>query len=279
MIRRVLLLLLVLLPTGCRGPGEGDTDRLSVAVSIAPQAFLVEGIAGGQVDVFVVIPPGADPHSYEPSPATMRAISDADLYLTIGLPFEDQWLSRIGDSAPDLVVARIDSGIQRTADGDPHLWMSPSLMRAMASNTENLLERADPAFSESYRSGLESTLATIDSVDAAVRNTLEGMQGESFVALHPAYAYFAHDYGLVQIALEVEGAEPAPSELAEVVEAARASGSRVVIVSPGFSTGAAEALSIELGISPIPHDQLSRDWPAGMIELASIISGERQWNP
>ncbi len=279
MIRRVPLLLFALLPTGCRGPGASDTDRLSVAVSIAPQAFLVEGIAGGHVDVFVVIPPGADPHSYEPSPGTMRAVSDADLYLAIGLPFEDQWLSRIGDSAPNLVVARIDPGIERTADGDPHVWMSPALMRILASNTEGLLERADPAFAENYRSGLERTLATIDSVDAEVWSLLEGMHGESFVALHPAYAYFAHDYGLVQIALEVEGAEPTPSELSAVVEAARASGSRVVIVSPGFSTGAAEALSIELGISPVPHDQLPRDWPAGMIELASIIAGERQWNP
>lgn len=275
MTGRTLLLQIALLAAGCSGPGRNEPGRLSVAVSIGPQAFLVDEIAGGQVDVVVVVPPGADPHSYEPSPAMMRAVSDADLYLAIGLPFEDQWLSRIGDSAPDLVVARIDSGIQRTADGDPHLWMSPSLMRVMAANTEHLLERADPVFADTYRSGLERTLGTIDSVDASVRSILEGLQGESFVALHPAYAYFARDYGLVQIALEVEGAEPSPSELSAVVEAARGCDARVVIVSPGFSTGAAEALSIELGISPVPHDQLSRDWPACMNELASIIAGER----
>lgn len=269
-MRRDLVPLLLAI-SACRvapGPREG----LSVAVSIAPEAYLVEGIAGDAVHVTVVVPPGADPHSYEPTPATMEAVAEADIYLAIGLPFEDQWLPRLSGSAPGLEVVRIDSGIDRAADGDPHVWMSPSLMSALASNTCRALTAASPGDSSAFSLGLAGLAAEIDSVDSEVGTILGGMRGASFTALHPAYAYFARDYGLVQIALEVEGSEPSPSELASIVDAVRASGSRAVIVSPGFSTGAAGALQMELGIPAEPHDQLSRDWPGSILDLARIIS-------
>lgn len=272
-MNRLAFVLPALAVLGCSPPAPGR-ERLTIAVSIEPEAFLVGGISGSLADIVVVVPPGADPHSFEPSPATMQEVSEADLYLAVGLPFEDQWLPRIEGSAPGLIVVRIDSGLVRTPDGDPHVWLSPDMMRTLAANTEHHLRILSPADSAAFGAGLAGTLALIDSVDAQVSSILEGCEGASFVALHPAYAYFARDYGLVQVALEVEGAEPTPAQLSEIVEAARASSSRIVIVSPGFSTGAAEALSIELGFEPKPHDQLSRDWPGCMTGLASMIAGE-----
>ena len=272
-MKRLAFVIPALAVLGCStsAPGRG---RLTVAVSIEPEAFLVEGIAGDLADIVVVVPPGADPHGFEPSPATMQAVSEADLYLAVGLPFEEQWLPRIEGSAPGLTVARIDSGLVRTSDGDPYVWLSPDMMRVLAANTERQLRRMAPADSAAFADGLAGTLAVIDSTDARVSDILEGCEGATFVALHPAYAYFAREYSLVQVALEVEGAEPTPVQLSEIVEAARAGSSRIVIVSPGFSTGAAEALSIELGFEPRPHDQLSRDWPGCMTGLASLIAGE-----
>lgn len=270
--RHLFAALLVL--SACRTGAPASGGGLDVVVSIAPQAYLVGGIAGDAARVTVVVPPGADPHSFEPTPATMEAVADADVYLAIGLPFEDQWLPRLGGSAPGLAVVRIDSGIVRTPDGDPHVWMSPSLMRVLAVNTCTALTEAAPVDSARFARGLEAITAEIDSVDSEVAGMLEGMRGAAFTALHPAYAYFARDYGLVQIALEVEGSEPSPSELASIVDAVRTSGSRVVVVPPGFSTGAAEAIYIELGIPATPHDQLSRDWPESLLDLARIISEE-----
>lgn len=270
-MRRSLVPILLTL-SACRN-APAPVDGLEVAVSIAPEAYLVEGIAGDAARVTIVVPPGADPHSYEPTPATMEAVADAGLYLAIGMPFEDQWLPRLRGSSPGLEVVRIDSGIDRTANPDPHLWMSPSLMRILASNTCMALTAASPGDSALFAGGLARLTAEIDSVNAEAGRMLEGMRGASFTALHPAYSHFARDYGLVQIALEVEGSEPSPAELASIVQAVRASGSRVVIVSPGFSTGAAGALEMELGIPAAPHDQLSRDWPGSMLDLARIISG------
>lgn len=275
MMERVLICLgsvVFLLCAGCSAPSPDD-GRLTIAVSIAPQAFLVDELAGDLVSTVVMVPPGADPHSYEPSPEMMRAVAEADIYLAIGLPFEDQWLPRIHDSAPDLIVSRIDSGIVRTADQDPHIWMSPSLMQTMASRTSRILESADPANASSYSAGLERLEGEIDSVDAVVHGLLDTLEGSSFISLHPAYSYFAREYGLHQIAIEIEGSEPTPEQLSLIIEAARESGASVVIVSPGFSTGAAEALSIELGLPTAAHDQLARDWPASIISLAAIISG------
>lgn len=270
-MRRILAPVFLAL-IACRN-APAPVAGLEVAVSIAPEAYLAEGIAGDAAHVTVVVPPGADPHSFEPSPATMEAVAGADVYLAIGLPFEDQWLPRLSGSAPGLSVVRIDSGIARAADGDPHVWMSPSLMRMLAYNTCRALTAASPGDSARFAQRLACLEAEIDSVDSEAGRMLEGMRGEAFTALHPAYSYFASDYGLVQIALEVEGSEPSPAELASIVDAVRASGSRVVIVSPGFSSGAAGALEMELGIPAEPHDQLSRDWPESVLDLARIISG------
>ncbi|NLP04655.1 zinc ABC transporter solute-binding protein [Candidatus Fermentibacteria bacterium] len=272
----------------------GDKEGLVVGVSIAPQAWVVEGIAGESAEVVVCVPAGADPHSYEPGPEVMRALSEADLYLTIGLPFEDQWLPRLRSANPDMRVEQMDAGLPRLmADGhghihsdgdpaeaeyghpDPHVWMSCSNMRRMARNAAAVLDEIAPETAPARASNLARTLAEIDSVEARVRAILAEAGGRAFIALHPAYAYFADEFGLEQIALEVEGAEPTPSQLAEIIDLAGESGASAVVVSPGFATGAAEAVSMELGIPVVPHDQLSTDWPGSMESLASIIAEAR----
>lgn len=276
----------------CRG--AVNQEKLVVGVSIAPQAWLVEGIAGEGAEVVVCVPAGADPHSFEPGPEVMRALSGADLYLTIGLPFEDQWLPRLQSANPDLRIEPMDEGLPRLmssgngyllydavpAEGeyghpDPHVWMSCSNMRRMAENVTALLDEADPDAAPAHAEGYRRVSEEIDSVEARVRTILSGRGGDVFIALHPAYAYFALEFGLEQVALEVEGAEPSPSQLAEIIEIARESGASAVVVSPGFATGAAEAVSMELDIPAVPHDQLSSDWPGSMESLASIISGSR----
>lgn len=273
---------LALLAAGCgRAPVPGS--RLVVAVSVAPQAFLVRTIAGDAADVVVAVPPGADPHTYEPGPEVMQAMSVADVYLTVGLPLEEQWLPRFRAAGPGMGVQPMDAGLDLLPAGeghggatDPHVWMSCANMRVMARNTAAALTAASPSDSELFREGLVRAEAVVDSVETEVRTILAGAGGSSFVALHPAYGYFARENGLVQVALEVEGDEPSPSELADIVETARASGATALVVSPGFATGSAAALEMELGLAPIPHDQLSDDWPGSMTALAHILAGDAE---
>jgi zinc transport system substrate-binding protein len=276
----MVLPVLALVAAGCgRTPVPGD--RLVVAVSLAPQAFLVRTIAGGAAEVVVAVPPGADPHTYEPGPEVMRAMSVADVYLTVGMPIEEQWLPRFRAAGPGMGVLPMGTGLDLLPAGeghegatDPHIWMSCVNMRVMARNTAAALAAASPSDSALFMEGLARAESVIDSVETEVRTVLEGAEGASFVALHPAYGYFARDLGLVQVALEVEGDEPSPSELAGIVETARASGATALVVSPGFATGSAAALEMELGLVPAPHDQLSEDWPGAMTGLARILAGE-----
>ncbi len=287
----VLAVLALLLSCG----GAGDREGLVIGVSIAPQAWLVRGIAGENAEVVVCVPAGADPHSYEPGPEVMRALAEADLYLSIGLPFEDQWLPRLQSANPGMRVEPMDSGVPKLMTSgrghvhgegegpalaeygrpDPHVWMSCSNMRLMAGNVRTLLDDVDSGSVGAHAEGLERVLAEIDSVEVRVRAILSGTGSRVFVALHPAYSYFAAEFDLEQVALEIEGAEPSPAQLAETIELARESGASAVVASPGFAIGSAEAVSMELGIPVVPHDQLSADWPGSMESLASIIAGTR----
>ncbi len=282
-MRKALVFIGAAMAMACGRPGDAP-GRLSVAVTIAPQAYLVREIAGEDADLTVVVPPGADPHTYEPDPGTMRALAGADLYLAIGMPFEEQWMPGFVEASPGMLVVDITAGIdwiEEEGGGDheghghrdPHVWMSCEGMRVLAANTSRALDEADPEGAAARAEGLARTLARIDSLDSELRSVLAPLAGRVFVTLHPAYAYFARDYGLIQVPIEAGGLEPTPSDLATIVETARASGASAVVVSPGFATSASGVISRELGIPAVAHDQLSPDWPGSMTGLALAISG------
>ncbi len=295
--RRLLLIMFVALMFGaCGSPSvrqvTDSVDRLNVTVSIAPQQYFVERIAGDRVRVTVMVPPGSDPHTYEPSPGQMRALSDADLYLAIGESFEQVWMERFRAMNPDMLVVDTSEGIQRlalpgavhndddAADDehadehalDPHIWVSPSLVKIQAKTIRDALVQIDPTHENLYDAGLASLLADIDALDAEIRATLSGLERRRFLVFHPSWGYFAQEYGLEQIPVEVGGQEPSAAELAEVISLAREEGIRVVLAQPEFSTQAAETIAREIGGEVLLVSPLAPDWLDNMRRVAQTFA-------
>lgn len=268
-------LILFLAAIACALPASCDRAPAAtpiVCVSVLPQAYFVDRIAGGLVDTHVMIPPGASPTTHEPTPEQMRAAADATIYFKVGhpsFPFERTWLDRL--MRESATVVDTSAGLSRR-DGDPHTWVSPGGALVMATHMEAALSRALPAHRSTFESNLRVLRADIAALDEEVRERLAPHRGETFFVAHPAWGYFADEYGLVQAAVEQGHKPPSPAALFELIEAARASGARVVLVQPQFTKRNAEIIAEEIGGVVVSADPLAYDWMENTRAVANVLA-------
>lgn len=261
---------------GCgRGAARPDGDQLNVTVSILPQKTFVERIGGQRVRVNVMVLPGESPATYEPKPAQLKALSEADAYVSIGVPFENAWLERIASANPDMRMVDTTKGIERIGEPqnpDPHIWLSPPLVKVQAETIQEALAALDPEHADVYRTNLEAFLAEVDALDAEIRETLDGAEGGRFMVFHPSWRYFAREYGLEMIPIEVGGQEPSAAELADLIGRAREEGIRVIFAQPEFSTEAAETVAGEIGGEVLLISPLAEDWSGNLRRVAETLA-------
>lgn len=282
------LILLFSLLAGCRAAAPAETDPpLRVGVSIAPQAYFLQRLGGERVSVTVLVPPGADAHTYEPKPEQLKALSQAQLYFRIGIEFETAWMDRL-TSGRNLRVVDTTQGIallpmteghsHEKADDpqeglpDPHIWLSPSLVKVQAQTIHAALAEADPAHRAMYDENLRQFLDELDALDAELRQTLRGLQSRRFMVFHPSWGYFARDYDLEMIPIEVGGQEPSAQALATLIAEAREEGIRMVFAQPSLSTRTAETIAREIGGEVLLIDPLAEDWAANLRRVAQTLA-------
>lgn len=272
-------------------------DRTPVCVSILPQKTFLQQIGSNWVDVQVMVQPGASPATYEPKPKQMAALSKTKAYFAIGVPFEDAWLKKIAAANPKMKVVHTDHGIDkipmaahhhddekrehRKADDcrkgnqrdhkglDPHIWLSPPLVKTQARTVLTALQEIDPSHATVYEANYHRFVSTIDELDAQLQRTFAGKKGLQFMVFHPAWGYFARTYGLEQVPVEIEGKDPKPAQLKELIEHARQNGIKVVFVQPQFSTKSAELVAKEIGGQVTFSNPLAEDWLTNLREVAN----------
>jgi len=293
-LRTTLLLFLVLAfaITGC-GAGDGADGRLRVAVSVEPHAYLAERIGGDRVTVRVLVGPGESPATYQPSDLQVTEIMRCDLYFRAGVPFErGKWLPsiRAARNGPLIIDLRegielrmMDSGHHHEGEAhdpserkgnevrDPHLWLSPRLLKVQATTLAGALMAADSEGAEVYRENLAALLADLDRVTAEVREILAPVAGRRVHVFHPAYGYFCGEFNLIQVAIEAEGKEPSDRELTVLLSQARADGVRAIFVQEQITGRAAGAIAASLGVDLVRLDPLARDVTANYVKMANKI--------
>ena len=245
-----------------------------VAVSVAPQAYVVKKIAGDLVGVNVTLPPGVEAHSYEPSLKVLSAISNASLYVKVGHPkfaFEQTWLGELLRDRPSLPVVDSMRGVV-VDEGDPHVWLAPSHVRAMARNIAEALSRLMPEHRDEIAHGLQSFESEVNTLDEDIRRSFAGRHGNRFFVFHPAWSYFAKEYGLEQVAIEREGREPDPKALAAIISQARAAGVRIIYVQPQVSASSARLIADEIGARLETIDPLAYEWTENLRNVAQKIA-------
>ncbi|MBN2333077.1 MAG: zinc ABC transporter substrate-binding protein [Deltaproteobacteria bacterium] len=268
---------------------------MRVVVSILPQKFFVEQLAGELVDVAVMVPPGADPHTYEPRPSQMEALADAHVYFTIGIPFEKVWLPRLGQVNKNLQFVASDRGIEKiSVNGnaaafdrqpvnkhqhllpDPHIWLDPSLVKQLSRTMTETLCVLDADHQDVYRNNLAQWEERLTLLDEELRLLTAPMQSNPyFLVFHPSWGYFARAYGLQQLAVERHGSEPGPRYLAQLVEQSRKLGIKAIFVQPQYRGNGAALLAGELGGRVIEVDPLAENW---LVNLQKVAWHLRQGN-
>ena len=271
----------VALLTNCgRSTPPESAAALNVTVSILPQKYFVERIGGGHVSVNVMVEPGASPATYEPKPQQLAALSRSAAYFSIGVAFEQVWLEKISSANPDMLLVDTAAGIERmpmgeetgTANLDPHIWLSPRLVEVQAQNICAALAQIDPTHAKDYDANLASFEADIDALDTDIRQKLAGVESRKFIVFHPAWGYFARDYGLEMIPIEVGGQEPSAAELAQVIAIAQEEHIQVVLAQPEFSTRSAETIAGEIGGRVLLISPLAPDWLDNMRRVADTFT-------
>lgn len=266
-------LLWLLVAGGC-APAAPPDDRPRVAVSVAPLRFVVRAVAGERVRVDVMIPPGASPVTYEPTLAQRGALETTALYVKVGhpgFPFEAAWLDGILAGVEGLTVVDASAGVP-LREGDPHLWLVPRNVERVAVQVEAALEEILPRERAALRANLEAFRDLAREVDEDVRALLRDAQGAEFFVLHPAWGYFADEYGLRQVAVEREHKEPDPHELAQLIRHARESRARVIFVQPQLDATAARTLARETGARVEVLDPLAEDWDENLRRAARAVA-------
>lgn len=267
--------------------GSVAMAELRVAVAIAPQKYLLEHLAGSRVKVLQVVPPGQGVESYEPTPRLMSELGSSQLYFQLGLPFERVWLPKVRGLHPTLQVIDAAAGIERLAmDGhhhgdspqtqdlaDPHLWLAPRLLLRQAANMRDALIEADPAGAAHYQQGYGRLEQELTALDTELSAQLAARRGSSFMVYHPAFGYFAEAYGLHQIAIEQDGKSPGARSLAQVIEAGRRAGVRLILVEQQTDRRVAEMVAETLGARVVKVDHLAEDVPATLRQLSALLAG------
>ncbi|MBW2535696.1 MAG: zinc ABC transporter substrate-binding protein [Deltaproteobacteria bacterium] len=276
---RLVALLLALAASAlwCGGEGEPRAVRPVVAVSVLPQAFLVERLAGEAVEVVVMIPPGASPATHEPTMDQLTAVSRAALYVKVGhphFPFEETWLSRLlGRGEGRLRVFDCAAGTELDHE-DPHLWTSPRQVRALLPRLAEELQQLLPSSAGAIAASRDRLAADLDALDKELGELFTGLERREFFVFHPAWGYLARDHGLEQVAIERGHAEPSPEELSRTIDRARAAGARAVFVQPQSSHRAAEVVAREIGAEIRALDPLSRDYLVNLRQVGRALADE-----
>jgi len=287
----VLILLAAVLAAGCTKRSTQPVKPL-VFVSILPQQYFVQKIAGDLVDVAVMVEPGASPHAYEPKPFQMTQLSHAQAYFSIGIEFEKAWLPRFASLAQHMHIIHTDTLITKIAGQDecneppgqsihnagehggldPHIWLSPKLVQQQAQTICRGLIQIDSAHAQNYTANCTLFLKEI----AAVQDTLNALlkPGTTFMVFHPAWAYFAREFGLNQMSVEINGQEPSPRELSDILKQAQQHHISILFVQPQFSQQSAGVIAHQLKGRVVVADDLAANWSQNLISVAKAIAAQ-----
>ena len=289
MKRFLYLIILCVILAGCKGTPQkqadsgkaSGTEKPAVTVTISPYKYFVDQIAQGKVDVNVMVSNGNNPETYEPYAQQMMELSKSALYLKVGsIGFEQTWMKKLQDNAPDMKVIDTSVGIKpaKTPGGniDPHVWMSCSNARIIASNILKALCELEPKNKAFFEKNYLSLLKIIDKRDSTIR---EGFKNHpeivrKFVIYHPILTYFARDYQLEQLAIEEEGREPSAAQLKSLIERARKEKIKFCLIQAEFANRNTTTFINESHTKPMDINPLQGDWNWAMQEAAAAVQGK-----
>lgn len=279
---------------------------IKVHVSILPQKYFVERIGKDRVTVDVLVKPGKSPATYSPSPDQIKQLTSSDVYFRIGVPFENGILQKIESTTKAKVVdirhgivlrkmeehdhAKSDHGPATGMPGsevdhhynenhhdpkgrDPHIWMSPAIVKIQAHTIFQALSRIDPNGKDEYKTNYELFIKDLDALNDRLKTILKDLKGEKLFVFHPSFGYFTDAYGLRQVAVEAMGKAPKGKALSNIIKSAKSQNARIIFVQPQFDRNAARKIALAINGEVVSIDPLAYDYLTNLESIAQTIAG------
>ena len=274
---------------------ENIDDKTILTVTIDPQRYFIEQIAGDNFTINTLVPPGTSPETYEPAPSVMVDMNKSPLYFMIGdLGFEKVWSKRLADNNPRIKIVDCSQSIELIEDVehnhtddqgyshshggmDPHTWSSPAAVKGLTKNMLNSIIEFDPENEETYLINYSNFINRIDSIDSIIKELLTDIPTRSFIVFHPSLGYFANQYNLNQYSIEFEGKNPSPAQIKMLIDNAGKENIKTVFIQRGFDEKNAEVVAKEIGADVFEINPLSYEWDTELIKIAKILSRDKDF--
>ena len=275
-----LAMTLIILLFACAPVAQPAGGKIGVMVTVLPQVEFVNAVGGDRVEVTAMVPPGANPHTYEVTPSQMAKLSRAKMYAKVGSPleFELTWIDKLVAQNRDMLVVDCGQGIGLMESVDPdqpgmdaHTWTSPRNVKSMVGNICAGLSQISPDDRAYFEKNRDLYVEKLDALDSDIRSALDGIGSRTFIVYHPAWGYFAREYGLEQLGIERDGKEPQATYMARLIKEARENNIKVIFVSPQFDTRSAEAIAREIGGRVVSIDPEGGDYLDNMRKVAAAF--------
>jgi len=271
-----------------------ESDVNNIFVSILPQKYFAERVAGEHVKVSVMVGNGKSPATYEPTPKQMALLDNSQLYFKIGVPFESIWIDAISELNPDLevieccteLITRHDEGnshehhvevehAEKEHAMDPHIWTSPANAKYIALKMKKALIDSYPVYAKEFEINYSRLIEDLDRLDQDIKSNLAHLKNRYIIVSHPSWGYYAEAYDLIQIPIEVEGKEVRAKSLAKLIEFARSKNINRVYVQKQFNKNSAEIIAREIAADVIELDPLAEDYIANLYSVTDAISNRK----
>ena len=262
-----------------------------IFVSVAPQKLLIQRLAGVSAQIEILLQPGQDPHTFEPSSRIITKLANADVYFSIGVPFEMAWMRRIKAVNPQMNIVNgsdnedlkfIDEHVnefsnehahEHNHDVDPHTWTSPVLVKAMSLQWRDYLIGYDPENKDVYLQNYVALSTELDALDVEIKAMLAPISKSChFMVYHPAWGHFANAYNLIQISVEQNGKSPGAKTFVSLVNQAKALKLKTVFVQPQFDRKTVQTLADAIDAQVEILDPLVEDYFGNLRQVASKIA-------
>jgi zinc transport system substrate-binding protein len=275
-MRITLLVLLALVPLlgDCLSQNEIAAGQINIVTTIAPQEEFIRSVGGDKVQIIVMVPPGAEPHTFEPTPRQVQQMAEADIYVKNGAGLEF-WIEKLLLVNREMLIVDSSKGVDLIGEGaeiDPHIWLSLRNAAIQVGNICAGLIELDPENAEYYRRNRDDYLQKLATLDAELNQKLASKERKIFMVDHPAWTYFARDYGLRQVALMENETEPGPRYLARVVDLGRENNISTIFAEPEFNPKAAEVIAREMKAQVVTIDPLASNYLENMRHVGNRIA-------
>lgn len=269
-------------------------ETLKVGTTLPPYGWLVEQIGGEQVEVEVLLADGKDPHDFLPTPKQMMAFGRKSLVFMGKMPFEEKLTGMLKDSKSvtmtvfdehlELLKVEQKSACTACAHGhqhhhtagemvvDRHIWLGLTNLATMGELVRDALVKAQPSQRATFEKAHVAFNKRLTEVKKAAESKAKTLKRRTFYVFHPAFGYYAHDLNLTQSAVEVNGREPSPKQLFDIIKSARKDRARVVVIQRQFERGAAEKVAKAIGAEVLEVDPLAPDVLSTIEALTAVIA-------